>query len=296
MAPSRRSFLNSFGSLIGLAVVSPAEAMKKIGGTVQPTGATDEEIVAKTFDLAARRGLAGEELGEIIAVIGGSFIGAPYEAHTLEVPGPERLVVDLRTFDCTTFVESMLALSRCVRLASPTFEAFKDQLQKIRYRDGVIHGYPSRLHYFIDWLGDNEAKGIVRNITPDLGGVSITKPIEFMTKHTDAYRQLSDKVNIDAIAGVEKRLSARAYAVLPKQAIEAATPKIQNGDIVALATLTKGLDVSHVGFALRSGNTVKFLHAPLSGGSVTLSEHPLPEFVAGIAKATGIIVGRPLNP
>ncbi len=296
MAPSRRSFLNSFGSLIGLAVVSPAEAMKKIGDTVQPSGATEEEIVAKTFDLAARRGLAGEQLAEIIAVLGGSFIGAPYEAHTLEAPGPERLVVDLRTFDCTTYVESILALSRCVRLATPTFEAFKDQLQKIRYRNGIIDGYPSRLHYFLDWLGDNEAKGIVRNITRELGGVSISKPIDFMTTHTGAYRQLSDKANIDAIAAVEKRLSARAYTVLPKQAIEGATPKIQNGDIIALATQTKGLDVSHVGFAVRSGNTVKFLHAPLSGGSVALSEHPLPEFVAGIAKATGIIVGRPLNP
>lgn len=296
MAPSRRSFLNSFGSLIGLAVVSPGEAMKKLGDTVQPSGATDEEIVAKTFDLAARRGLAGEELGEIIAVVGGSFTGAPYEAHTLEVPGPERLVVDLRTFDCTTFVESMLALARCVRLATPTFEAFKEQLQKIRYRNGVIQGYPSRLHYFIDWLGDNEAKGIVRNITHDLGGVSITKPIDFMTTHTSAYHQLSDKANVAALAEVEKRLSARAYAVLPKRAVENALPKIQNGDVVALATLTQGLDVSHVGFAVRSGNTVKFLHAPLSGGSVTLSEHSLSEFVAGVAKATGIIVGRPLKP
>jgi hypothetical protein len=270
--------------------------MKRIGNTVQPSGATDEEIVAKTFELAARRGLAGEEIGEIITVIGESFLGAPYEAHTLEVLGSERLLVDLRTFDCTTFVESTLALSRCVRFATPTFEGFRAQLQRIRYRNGVIHGYPSRLHYFIDWLADNEAKGIVRNITHELGGVSITKPIDFMSTHTAAYRQLSDKANVAAIAEVEKRLTSRAFAVLPKQSIESAVPKIQNGDIVALATLTKGLDVSHVGFAVRSGNTVKFLHAPLSGGSVILSEHALPEFVGGVAKATGIIVGRPLNP
>lgn len=296
MGSSRRSFLNSFGSLLGLAVMSPSEAVRRIGQTVRPSDETDEEIVAKTFDLAARRGLAGEQIGEIIAVIGESFIGTPYEAHTLEVPGPEHLVVDLRTFDCTTFVETTLALSRCVRLAAPNFPAFREQLQKIRYRDGIIHGYPSRLHYFIDWIGNNEAKGIVRNVTHELGGVAITKPIDFMTTHVSAYHQLADKANVAAVAQAEKRLSSHPYVVLPKQSIDSATPEIQNGDIIALATSMEGLDVSHVGFAVRTGNVVKFLHAPLSGGSVTLSEHPLPDYVAGLSKATGIIVARPLNP
>ena len=99
-----------------------------------------------------------------------------------------------------------------------------------------------------------------------------------------------------AMADVEKRLSGQSYTVLPKQAIAGAQTKIENGDIIALATAMKGLDVSHVGFAVRSDRGVKFLHAPLSGGSVQLSDHPLDAYVAGIAKATGILVVRPMNP
>ncbi|MGD9771744.1 MAG: N-acetylmuramoyl-L-alanine amidase-like domain-containing protein, partial [Parabacteroides sp.] len=38
------------------------------------------------------------------------FEGTPYVASTLEQT-PEQLVVNLREFDCTTFVESVLALS-----------------------------------------------------------------------------------------------------------------------------------------------------------------------------------------
>ncbi len=296
MAPSRRSFLNSFGSLLGLAAVSPTEAMRRFGKNIQTSGATDEEILSRTFALAARRGLVGDDIGEAIDIVGSSFIGAPYAAHTLEEAGAEHLVVNLREFDCTTFVESVLALSRCASLGTPTSEAFRAQLQKIRYRDGVIQGYPSRLHYFIDWVGNNALKGIVRNVTFELGGVAVSKPIDFMSTHPDAYRQLAEKSNRDAIAEIEKRLSAQPYAVLPRQAIPSADARVRNGDIIALATAVQGLDVSHIGFALRTGGETRFLHAPLSGGAVQVSEHSLAEYVAGVAKATGIIVARPLNP
>ena len=33
-----------------------------------------------------------------------------------------------------------------------TFDDYKAELEKIRYRDGVIDGYASRLHYFCDWI------------------------------------------------------------------------------------------------------------------------------------------------
>ena len=296
MSPSRRTFLNSLGSLLGAAAVAPGEALRRMEDSLQTAGASDEEIVGRTFTLAARRGLSGEEIGEIIAVVGSSFMGTPYIAHSLEEPGPEHLVVNLRAFDCTTFVESTLALSRCIRLRTPSFVSFHAQLQRIRYREGQIHGYPSRLHYFIDWIADNEKKKIVHNITRDIGGVAVTKPIDFMTTHPEAYRQLAEKPNLEAMAVVEKRLSGHPYSVLSKQAIVRAQKEIKSGDIIALATAMKGLDVSHVGFAVRSENVVKFLHAPLSGGSVQLSPSSLADYVAGIAKATGIIVVRPLNP
>ena len=50
-----------------------------------------------------------------------------------------------------------------------------------------------------------------------------------------------------------------------------------------------------MGMAVRSGRIVRLLHAPLSDGTVQLSERALPEYVAALTKASGIIVARPLD-
>jgi len=39
------------------------------------------------------------------------------------------------------------------------------QLQLVRYRGGIIDGYPSRLHYTTDYWYDNERKGVLKVVT-----------------------------------------------------------------------------------------------------------------------------------
>ena len=57
-----------------------------------------------------------------------------------------------------------------------------------------------------------------------------------------------------------------------------------------------GLDVTHSAFAYRDAKGVlRVLHAPLSGGAVEVTRSTLPEYVAAIRKATGILVARPLR-
>src|SRR5262245_28987701 len=53
-------------------------------------------------------------IGSAIARMGETFVGATYRPATLEVPGPERVVVNLRELDCVTFVENMIALVRFI--------------------------------------------------------------------------------------------------------------------------------------------------------------------------------------
>ena len=133
---------------------------------------------------AKKNGIAKLPVGEAMAAFGQHFIGTPYVAHSLEEPGDEHLVVNLRGFDCLTFVENMLAMARCVRSGKTTFDDFKRQLTLIRYTGGVISGYPSRLHYFTDWMMDNGKKGVVQPLTQELGGAAYTKTIDFMSTHT----------------------------------------------------------------------------------------------------------------
>ena len=79
---------------------------------------------------------------------GKKFLGVPYVAHTLENGDSEHLIVNLREMDCTTFVETVTALTLCHRLGLTTFEDYCGQLVKVRYREGKMGDYTSRLHYF----------------------------------------------------------------------------------------------------------------------------------------------------
>jgi hypothetical protein len=240
--------------------------------------------------------MRNKPIGEVIVELGLSFVGTPYVAHTLEVSGDERLVVNLSAFDCTTFMENMLVLARCIKRGTTSFTGFKHELQFVRYRGGVIDGYPSRLHYFTDWLDNNCEKGVLRDIGKDLGGEKVRRGINFMTTHTSAYRQLASPRFVERVKTAEERLSEVERYYVPKEKVPSAESALQSGDIVGITTSMEGLDVSHTGLVIRQEETVKFLHAPLSGGAVEVSKHSFAEYLAERETQTGIVVGRPLEP
>src|SRR5690606_19931565 len=96
------------------------------------------------------RDLQGKDLGDSLVNIGKTFLGTPYVEKTLEIGPTETLVVNLRGLDCTTFVENVLAFGLLLKQGGKDFEAFAGHLQALRYRNGKLDGYPSRLHYFSD--------------------------------------------------------------------------------------------------------------------------------------------------
>jgi cell wall-associated NlpC family hydrolase len=258
--------------------------------------AEDRRIFARVVAEAATNGYGTKPIGEVMGAVGLGFLGVPYVAHSLEGQSEERLVVNLRAFDCTTFMESVLALSRCIRSGQTTFEDYQRELQAIRYRGGIIERYESRLHYFTDWVQDNAVKGTVRDVTRECGGERDNRSISFMTAHVASYPQLSDTAALAAIRNIEHRLSASERSLLPKARVEAASDRLATGDIIGITTTLQGMDVSHVGIAVRSGGKVKFLHAPLSGAVVTLTASTLSDYLAKSDKQTGIIVARPVDP
>jgi hypothetical protein len=272
----------------------PASASDTLAAITVEEKPQDSVIVEEKLAWARAQKLDTLPTGEIMARLGRTFVGAPYIPGTLEVPGPERLVVNLREFDCVTFVENMLAMARVLRSGSGGYPAFKRELLRIRYRSGRLTGYPSRLHYFSEWIADNEAKGIVKNITRELGGVQDTEPIDFMTQHLSAYRQLSDTALVSSIRATEKRLSATPRYVIPEDRIAIVANRIHNGDIIGAASNLPGLDVAHTGIALWVNGKLHLMHAPLVGSVVEISQLPLAERIKAIGKQDGIMVARPL--
>lgn len=245
---------------------------------------------------AASEGLADKSINDVVAAIGQSFLEAPYKEHTLEVGDKERLVVNLREFDCVTFVESSLALARCIKLKKRTFAEYKRQLQLIRYRGGKINGYPSRLHYFSDWIDNNERKGIVKNVALELGGTEFVKSIDFMSTHRSSYKHLKSNRNFAAIKASEVELNARKRYYIPKENVQAARDRILDGDIVGIATSIDGLDATHTGIAFRFQGYLRLLHAPLSGGNIQITKRTIVDYLGQDEKRLGIFIARPQEP
>ena len=261
-----------------------------------PALSPDEQIFANTVSRARAERLDTLPIGEVIARVGSWFVGAPYTPQTLEPPGPEGLVINLREFDCVTYVESMLALARVIKSGGEDFSDFRGELQKIRYRDGKLADYPSRLHYFSDWIRDNHRKGIVEDHTQMLGGVVDGEPIDFMTQHRTAYRQLAEPRFFDDVRAQEIALTRISRYMIPENSINQVAARIRNGDVIAATSSIKGLDVAHTGLAYWRNGQLHLMHAPLIGDSVEISENPLAERVIFIERQDGIMVARPREP
>jgi hypothetical protein len=290
---SRRAFMHQLAALAGVVIVP---SMLRAGSAVRPGEITNEQICQRKLALAVKESLGILPIGDVMVTVGSSFIGAPYVAGTLEQPGEERLVVNLQGFDCVTFVESTLALSRCIKSGKHSFEDFKKQLQLIRYRRGRIDGYPSRLHYFSDWIDDNAGKNVVRNISQEIGGVAYEKPVTFMSSHFSSYKQLADKSFLGKIKELESLISDRLHFSVPKERVKSVEQKLDSGDVIGITTSTDGLDIIHTGMALRVNGILKYLHAPLSTGKVQITEHSLVDYLSTRKSQTGIMVARPLEP
>lgn len=228
---------------------------------------------------------------------GKQFCGVPYVAKTLERNKTERLIVNLRQLDCTTFVETTLALTLCAKNGKTSFADYCHYLRLVRYRQGRV-SYPSRLHYFTQWIDDNSSLGFVKEVT------SASKPftalqtlnIDFMTTHVDLYPML--KGNKSAIAEVragEKALNGRKFRYIPKRSIDNSSllrRTIHDGDILVMLTSKKGLDTSHIGIAVWHKDGLHLLNASQLRHKVVVESKLFRDYMLSQKSQTGIRVVR----
>lgn len=264
----------------------------------EPPGARDDDVHRAVFRekmaWARAEGLDTLPLGEIMARLGTTFVGTTYTPGTLDPPGPERLVVNLTELDCVTFVENILAMGRLLREGIDDWEAYLTELRRIRYRDGEMAGYLSRLHYFSEWIRNNEEKGLVRDITRELRGDPDPEPVTFMSSNRESYWQLEDPEVLSGVREIEETLSRVERHRIPQERIARVADEIQNGDVIAATSTLAGLDIAHTGIALWQNGRLHLLHAPLVGKSVEISELPLADRIVRIDTQDGVMVARPL--
>jgi hypothetical protein len=276
------------------ATPSKADTLSKVLSNDEKQAAS-REIFKKVVDKAKAENWVKLPIGESMANIGLMLLGTDYVGGTLEGEN-EVCRVDFTGLDCVTFFEISLGISRILRKGKDTFEDLVNEITMTRYRGGKLTDYTSRLHYTADWIYDNEQKGVIKDVTKEIGGEKFPLHVDFMSKHPKFYPPLvDDSTLIGVMAKHENAINARQYYYIPKGDVAKIAPLLKTGDIIAIATNKEGLDYSHTGMAYRDEKGVlRFLHASQTKKKVILDQ-ALHDYLAGVKSQTGITVARPLE-
>ena len=261
-----------------------------------PDSSATARRYAELMDYARAQNLHERPMGEILQQLGLQFRGRPYVVGPLDGFGEEVLVYRLDGFDCFTFLEAILAAARGVAAQDYSLESYIQKTEQQRYRNGEMGDYCSRLHYYTEWIYDNAQKGIVENITEEVGGQRLDKQYGFMSANRGEYPALETDSTFQCIKNVEDRLnSVIEYFYIPQDQISQSYEQLQAGDLIATSTDIEGLDVTHTGMVYKGEDgSTGLLHASTQGG-VKISPD-LQEYVQGVGVTTGIIVARALDP
>ena len=158
------------------------------------------------------------------------FLGTPY-SWTATGDGPYALLetyplVNFQETNCMVYCEHVLALS-----ISDSWDNFFNNLQQIRYKDGLI-GMKTRNHYTMaDWLPENS--WILDDVSAEVGGkytASMTRTIShenfFKGKGMNdmRYIKLDRSITVDYV---------------PMKHMKDVKDRIKNGDIVAVLYANK---------------------------------------------------------
>lgn len=253
----------------------------------------EKEEFLRLMQMAHRQHLQSRPLGEVIQALAQEFLGTPYQAELLEHSPTERLFLSLKRFDCVLFVETVIALAHNVLKQDDSVNSFARNVESLRYRSGHLDGYGSRLHYFSDWIADNERRGLVQNLTARLGGTVLSQKFNFMSNHRYLYPQLKSDAEFQCLKQVEAHLSQSRLTFIPTASIRNLYPQLQSGDIIAVVTGIPGLDVTHTGLIERRDNSsISIIHA--SPGRAVQRDLDLQTYVSRVPMSIGIFVVRPL--
>ncbi len=277
-----------------LAVALQAPVAAAAQGVAQ--GNISQESVQKYGELSkVLKANRQKSVPELMIIVAKQMLGTEYVAGTLEKV-PEQLVVSLTQTDCILFVESCLAMALNAKKGIFHPDSLCATIQSLRYRDGKVDGYASRIHYTSEWIRQGEARGIFREITDVLSGDNLSgQRFSYMSEHSDAYRQLKgNPAEVARIAQMEASLNQHTdYFVIPKEAVSKMEHLLKDGDILGFNSTVKGLDIAHVALVYHKENgQVGFIHASQADGKVVIDEKSIADYVNSRKSNNGIRIVR----
>lgn len=232
--------------------------------------------------------------GQRVAAAGKAMLGTPYVAGTLE-GSPEMLTVNLDRLDCTTLVETALAMAYTAGEGRTSWRDYVYNLERLRYRGGEMNGYASRLHYISDWIVNNVHRGNFVEVTNRIPECSYAvKTLDFMTQNRDKYPALADQTEFERMKGYEMGYRSHRFPYIKKEKLSMrnVAAELHEGDVVAITTKLPSLDVTHMGIIVMENGEPKLLHASSAAGKVVIDKLNLYEYLKRNRNSTGIRVIR----
>jgi N-acetylmuramoyl-L-alanine amidase-like len=264
--------------LVGTSVLAVACPEAPCGSTAAPLRRFQPRSTTQIQERLRRIEQQAASLPQRVEAISELFLGVPYRLGALgEGPGGEfdrDPLIRFDAFDCTTFVETVMALALTSDVASAT-----RILQKIRYRDGQI-GYATRNHFIeLDWVPNNVRAGYLRDITSDVAGGNAVKVRKTISKKRWYLRKSLASLEGGFTKDEKQHLVARlrhlgerlpderaTLTVLPLTALPQALAHIPSGTIANLVHADRrdrATVVSHQVLLIRKSDGWYLRHAAL---------------------------------
>lgn len=258
-----------------------------------------------------------KRLADRMERVSAQFVGRPYLIDPLGEGPRGRYDRDPRLrldgFDCTTYVETVIAIAKARRSSD-----VPAQMDKIRYENGVV-GFETRNHFpDADWIANNSKAKIVKDVTAQVAKdfPEALALAEALIEKDEWYKLLPVE-RLSGIPEAEKptRLEAlrslgakhgKEIARVPylrKHAIDADPEillRIPHGSVINVVrpnfdvkkAAGTHMNITHQGFAFHSGGVVYFRHAspkknPETGKGEVVTV-PLLEYVRGTLESPSI--------
>ena len=201
------------------------------------------------------------------------FLGTPYKELSLvgDINIPEVFVINLEAVDCFTLLDYIESMRR-----SFSFDEFRENLRKVRYRGGEI-SFKNRNHFFTDWREFNS--NFIDDVTVQIGGKKVRSIMKLLNQREDGSYYLP---------GIQ--LKDRLITYLPVSVLDdSVINEMRTGDYIGIYSEKQGLDVSHVGIFIKRENDIFLRHASSLKNHRKVIDQDFKDY---IADKPGILVFR----
>ena len=239
-------------------------------------------VVAALLLLALTRAssaLDGDDFTHRLDAVSRELLGAPYVLGPLGEGAPPDADPRFRldAFDCTTYVETVLALALS---AAGDEAAARSWLDRIRYTGGVQE-FASRRHLIdAQWIPELERDGLLRDVTRRIGGGATRTASLRLSRAAWERSDLATDHGLgwSAVPHGRHTLAYLPWELVERDDVRAALPTVSIFNLVANATPSAPTLVIHQALVLRTEDG-GWIARHASSSSHRVVEEPLDDFL-----------------